>query len=246
MNRKAVTTARPSCFPQPVPVSTHVTGRSMSLPSSVCSPFPPTSAPTFPSAGWDLAGGYPHPATQPCLTTPTAPGPLQEAPDPRSLLQNIPIPTEYFHFISKLHLGVDACCLQGGRARGDSALLTDASSDPGILGVSLLFSPPLLTSWVCPLYSPWEFLGSVWDRVAQPWWAARGHCCQTPGTASPCPRIPAWEHGEARGTSIPRLQLIQAAALGSPLEFGLFSLEIQVGGSRVSFCPLQAPGLARE
>lgn len=169
MNRKAVTTARPSCFPQPVPVSTHVTGRSMSLPSSVCSPFPPTSAPTFPSAGWDLAGGYPHPATQPCLTTPTAPSPLQEAPDPRSLLQNIPIPTEYFHFISKLHLGVDACSLQGGRARGDSALLTDASSDPGILGVSLLFSPPSSHPGCAPSTHPGNSLA-----VSRTGWLSHG------------------------------------------------------------------------
>lgn len=92
MNRKAVTTARPSCFPQPGPVSMHVTGCSMSLPSSVCSPFPPTTAPTFPSADWDLAGGYPLFATQPFPTIPTAPSPLQEAPDPRSLLQKSQFP----------------------------------------------------------------------------------------------------------------------------------------------------------
>lgn len=207
-----MTTARPSCLPQPVPVSMPVTGCSMPLPSSVCSPFPPTTALTFPSAGWDLAGGYPCGDTQPCLTTPTAPSPLRRLLIPDHCCKH---PNSHgifpFHYQTpprgrcilspRGERGVPVLCSQMGALI--PAFLMSASCSvppPHILGVS-----PLLTLGI-----PWQCL----DRVAQPWWAARGHCCQTPGTASPCPRIPAQD----TGTSIPRLQLIQAAALCSPFK----------------------------
>lgn len=91
----------------------------------------------------------------------------------------------------------------------------DPSSHPSIPDVSLLLSAPSSHPGCVPS------TGSVWDTVAQPWWAAPGHCCQSPGTDSPSPKIPAQEHSEARGTSIPRLLLIQAAALCSPFIKGL-------------------------
>lgn len=132
-----MTTARPSCFPQPVSVSMHVTGCSCPAVSAALS-LPP-QLPLFPvQAGIWLEV---TPSSHPALLDHSY-SPQQENLDPRALLQNIPIPMEYFHFIIKLHLGVDAASLQGGEHGVTSALLTDGSSYPSIPDVSLLFSPP--------------------------------------------------------------------------------------------------------
>lgn len=85
---------------------------------------------------------------------------------------------------------------------------------PSIPDFRLLFSPPSSHPRCVPSTHPG-------NSLAVSGTGCLAHCCQTPGTASPCPKIPAQEHSEARGSSIPKLQLIQATALCSPFKKGL-------------------------